>query len=281
MPRFPHRARLAPLALPLLAATFAAAQTTTVTFDQGTEGWSGPQGFGGGTVIEPTGGNPGANLRTIFNDFGVSFVNATNAAFLGDLTTADEITISIDLKVQQISFFGQPVPRPWLVEFRDLDGASGGYPYNSVWFLFDTISAATHGGWTTFSVTFDPRSKALPPGWGGYGDEDPTTFEPRLPPGTTFADVLASVDRVVFTTLQPGFFFGFTDFDLRLDNISIARSTGSPADLNGDGVVNGADLAILLGAWGACPKGAPCPADLDGDGGVGGADLAILLGAWK
>jgi hypothetical protein len=24
-------------------------------------------------------------------------------------------------------------------------------------------------------------------------------------------------------------------------------------DLNGDGVVNGADLGILLGAWGACP----------------------------
>jgi hypothetical protein len=27
-----------------------------------------------------------------------------------------------------------------------------------------------------------------------------------------------------------------------------------PADLNGDGVVDGADLGILLGAWGPCPK---------------------------
>ena len=49
----------------------------------------------------------------------------------------------------------------------------------------------------------------------------------------------------------------------------------SPADLNGDGVVNGADLAILLGAWGG--RGL---ADLNGDGEVNGADLAILLGAW-
>lgn len=48
-----------------------------------------------------------------------------------------------------------------------------------------------------------------------------------------------------------------------------------PADLNCDGEVGGADLAILLGAWGT--NGA----DLDGDGAVGGADLAILLGAWS
>ncbi|MCA9284781.1 MAG: hypothetical protein KDA22_06185 [Phycisphaerales bacterium] len=30
-----------------------------------------------------------------------------------------------------------------------------------------------------------------------------------------------------------------------------------PTDLNGDGQTNGADLGILLGAWGACPLG-PC-----------------------
>ena len=26
-----------------------------------------------------------------------------------------------------------------------------------------------------------------------------------------------------------------------------------PADLNGDGLVNGADLGLLLGGWGPCP----------------------------
>jgi hypothetical protein len=46
------------------------------------------------------------------------------------------------------------------------------------------------------------------------------------------------------------------------------------ADLDGDGHVNGADLAILLAAWGTSG------ADLDDDGIVGGADLAILLGPW-
>ena len=53
--------------------------------------------------------------------------------------------------------------------------------------------------------------------------------------------------------------------------------TPCTGDLNDDGVVNGADLAILLGEWGKCPG---CVADLNGDGVVNGADLAILLGAW-
>jgi len=47
-------------------------------------------------------------------------------------------------------------------------------------------------------------------------------------------------------------------------------------DLNGDGLVDGADLAILLGQWGA-----DGPADLNGDGVVDGADLALLLGLWS
>jgi hypothetical protein len=50
------------------------------------------------------------------------------------------------------------------------------------------------------------------------------------------------------------------------------------SDLNGDGVTDGADLGLLLGAWGACA--APCDADLNGDGVVDGADLGLLLGAW-
>ncbi|NBQ16103.1 MAG: hypothetical protein EBU31_16205, partial [Proteobacteria bacterium] len=51
-----------------------------------------------------------------------------------------------------------------------------------------------------------------------------------------------------------------------------------PADLTGNRVVDGADLAALLGAWGACSGS--CPADLTGNGVVDGADLAALLGAW-
>jgi hypothetical protein len=62
-----------------------------------------------------------------------------------------------------------------------------------------------------------------------------------------------------------------------------AGPTGpQPADLNGDGHVDGFDLALLLGAWGNCPIDSicGCPADLDCSGWIDGLDLGILLGAW-
>ncbi|MCA9283793.1 MAG: S8 family serine peptidase [Phycisphaerales bacterium] len=53
---------------------------------------------------------------------------------------------------------------------------------------------------------------------------------------------------------------------------------GVPGDLNGDGVVDGGDLGILLAQWGPCSG---CPADLNGDGSVDGEDLGLLLGYWS
>jgi hypothetical protein len=60
--------------------------------------------------------------------------------------------------------------------------------------------------------------------------------------------------------------------------IIVPAPPACPADLNNDGVVNGADLGLMLGSWGICP--APCKADLNSDGIVNGADLGLLLGAW-
>lgn len=51
--------------------------------------------------------------------------------------------------------------------------------------------------------------------------------------------------------------------------------SGPPEDLTGDGLVNGADLAALMAAWGQSGS-----TDLDGDGTTAGGDLARLLGAW-
>ncbi|MCH2160681.1 MAG: hypothetical protein MK085_02285 [Phycisphaerales bacterium] len=47
-----------------------------------------------------------------------------------------------------------------------------------------------------------------------------------------------------------------------------------PGDLNGDNVINGADMGLLLAAWGG-PDG-----DLDGDGNTDGADLGLMLALW-
>lgn len=54
---------------------------------------------------------------------------------------------------------------------------------------------------------------------------------------------------------------------------------GSPADLNGDCVVNGADLDVLLKAWGQA--GPITSTDLNEDGKVDGQDLGVLLVQWS
>ena len=51
------------------------------------------------------------------------------------------------------------------------------------------------------------------------------------------------------------------------------------ADIVADGVVNGADLALVLTNWGPCAT-STCVADIDRDGTVGGSDLSVVLAAW-
>ena len=52
--------------------------------------------------------------------------------------------------------------------------------------------------------------------------------------------MLAGADSIVFTTGQPGLVFGLTDFDLRIDNVTITAS--------GDVLVaeDGGDMQIVL-----------------------------------
>lgn len=87
-----------------------------------------------------------------------------------------------------------------------------------------------------------------------------------------------------------GWAFGFAgrngaiDMDVLLGDLSIAVTYDCSilaGDFDGNGAVDGADLAVLLSGWGVCPGKGGCPADLDGDGAVGGSDLAIVLGNWS
>lgn len=66
--------------------------------------------------------------------------------------------------------------------------------------------------------------------------------------------------------------------DIYAQRVNLDGFLGTPGDVNDDGIVNGVDLGLLLGAWGPCP--AFCAADLNVDGEVNGIDLGILLGGW-
>jgi hypothetical protein len=62
-----------------------------------------------------------------------------------------------------------------------------------------------------------------------------------------------------------------------VDDVRVYGASCTPAligDLDGNGVVNGIDLGILLGAWGTNTY------DLSGDGIISGPDLGLLLANW-
>lgn len=56
----------------------------------------------------------------------------------------------------------------------------------------------------------------------------------------------------------------------------VSCETYPQGDINEDCIVDGTDLAIVLGFWGSSTGGG----DVDGDGSTGGPDLAIVLGFW-
>lgn len=198
-----------------------AVQTASVGFDDGTAGWAGPSGSGGRSWIAPFRGQDRPAYRTRFSDFGISFANSSNTDFIGDYTALPAVQIGLDVKTLALSFFGQPVTRDLVVELRDHDNAPEGLPWVSVWYKLGTLDPG-QSGWSTWSVTIaDTSATALPSGWGGYGAEDPVTYEPTLPADRTFASVLAGVDEIAFTTYVPGYFFGETAFDVVVDNLFI------------------------------------------------------------
>lgn len=75
----------------------------------------------------------------------------------------------------------------------------------------------------------------------------------------------------------PRGFSGEIEIDRGVVRLVVSRSSACSADFNSDARVDGGDLGVLLGQWGACIG---CEADLNADNMVDGSDLGDLLGAW-
>jgi len=86
---------------------------------------------------------------------------------------------------------------------------------------------------------------------------------PAMPPGTSVTYWVTARDFA--NNLGTGASLTFVE----------AGPLANPGDANGDGFVNGGDLAVVLGNWLAGPEG-----DLDCSGTVDGGDLAVVLGNW-
>lgn len=195
----------------------AAPDHATVTFSNGTEGWVGIGDGVGGSWLSSTPGEHGTAYYSYIPDtFGLNWTNKTNPDFVFNYGKARKVTLGIDIKVNSITYEGIEVPRELVVELRDHHNPYGDMPYTSVWYKLGTISAKQRG-WQHLSVTIpDTLSTTLPAGWGGYGNGGLA-----LPPGRTFADVLARFDEIAFTTFVPGMAYGYTTYDVAVDNISI------------------------------------------------------------
>lgn len=91
--------------------------------------------------------------------------------------------------------------------------------------------------------------------------------------GDTTASAIWSDGRTIYVAGS-----GWNQATSRTEALLWSRPIGSGVlgDLDGDGVVDGADLGALLAAWAS----SDADADLNGDGIVDGADLGILLGEW-
>lgn len=92
------------------------------------------------------------------------------------------------------------------------------------------------------------------------------------------ASIRSILEETAFDIDEPGYDL-FTGFG-RLDAAAAVAATPVPGDVDRNGAVNGADLAIVLGSWGPCPEGDPCMADVDRSGAVDGVDLGLVLGGW-
>lgn len=140
------------------------------------------------------------------------------------------------------------------VEFHGVRHHSG-EPYSSANWTWETVP----GGIRWFTRTYAETENANALRWGTMFN---FRFEANAPPQQVEATL---------TLFKPG------------DVPSMAIATLGPAansipgDLDGNGVIDGADLAALLSAWGTDDP----EADLDHDGVVGGPDLAIVLGGWN
>lgn len=135
-------------------------------------------------------------------------------------------------------------------------------------------------------VAGDPNNMATATiHWSRDAGVSVTIAKPTFPPDTIFVDQgqgqTGSVDPTGWSFALAARNGGI-DQDVLIGDLTISMVVecpppGNPADLNDDGIVDGADIGLMLGAWGPCP-GEPCLGDLTGDGQVNGADIGLLLG---
>jgi len=245
--------------------------------DSDASGWT----VNGVPTIYTDQGNPGNYLVLPLDAYeGVSLsARGPESMVLGDLTTGGPLRLSFDVRTfAAYTFFEDNLDMHlWPLVFELTDQNAEGINIASVYTIKGTWTNIKEG-WVRVSLDLpDPTSTTLPPDWGGTGDEDPVTFEPRLPPGVTYADVLSSVDEVRVTTFVPGYFYASNFYEVGFDNVRVELVGGEcRADFNNDANVNSQDFFDFLTAFFAQDPSA----DFNGDESINSQDFFDFIAAF-
>ncbi|MCC6952380.1 MAG: hypothetical protein IT433_13165 [Phycisphaerales bacterium] len=245
------------------------------------QGWT----VNGQEMIFPGGPGGGTFMGVPYLDFwGITLANDSAPELLRDLTRhdGDRVHISVEMRVSRLdNFFGEPMdPSHWPLVLRLIDEGDPSDPADdvSVYFVGEGCPRQ-EDGWRARRFTIPTFSQArLPTGWRGTGDEDPTTFEPRLPLDRTYLSVIQSVDRIECTTLQPGYFYVSSFWEAGFDNV-VAWEPGCDGDFNGDGNIDQDDVAYIINviAGGDNPNNRDPDFNDDGNTDQGDVDALVNL----
>ena len=186
-----------------------------------------------------------------------------------------------------------PPDAEWFLSVRDSDGGTSECPLPDDWYLgWESMGwggiPITDGGVTGGGIGLRDDGDALTVMHVTLGQWGSSEFPAEDGSWTWLGDVAelkvgvrgVSMDEaraVMATPAELQIHTGSTCVGFESIEFSICEAGTTPADLNGDGAVDGMDIAEVLASWGAC---AQCPADFNGDGVVNGGDFALILTAW-
>ncbi len=167
-----------------------------------------------------------------------------------------------------IDLSGTPQVLFRLTDLNDSGTIDDASEVEAVW--DETHLPAGYGFSSTFGIAIGPNREIMMTSNGSdTGDTDNLV---RLVDFNGDGDYLDDGETIIWATGN-----GDATFVERARSVEYILS--SPGDINGDGVVDLADLSILLASYNLCEgdAGYIVAADLDGDGCVGLSDLSILL----
>lgn len=277
------------LALGLASAALAGgAETFTEPFDDGSNEGNWTFGIPGIEVFERAGGNPdwwlhstceGLNCLDTFAPQPRTTPLGGESEFTGNYAERGVTSIGIDLQTLDVDFSAEERPLT-IILVNDNGTPEDETDSWGAYFIGPDNIPLVGEGWKSFDFDILSQDTELPDGWQMY---DPFG---SMPEGATWGDLMADVSQVRYFYGDPELFFIFQQWELGMDNarITVAGDDDDgeeiPGDLNDDGVVNVADLLILINNFGPCADCEDCPADLNDDCTVNVGDLLIVINSW-